>query len=1137
MRNASQARRWRAYATTALCTAAFAPLLLTANIAMAQDADQAQDDDAVDQIIITGSRIARNPNATAPVPVQSVGGDEIRLSGDFDISETLNDIPALMTSSTATNSINGIFSGGIGVGQSVLQLRGLGSERTLVLVDGRRHVAGVSGTQSVDVSTIPSALIERVEVLTGGASAIYGADAVTGVVNFILKDDFEGIRLDANGSIPEAGDGETFSLSGIYGRNFDDDRGNFTIAVDYNNRSEIRAGDRAFSRNNGIADDQPNPARRFQGGDITAAATPNFDRFYSPGTSFASTDAPCNRFGVNFCFGLFNVGLPILTQDAFINLWRQAFPGDPDPAFTQAELDLINRAATAPTRLIAKDPRFSISSPGGFLLPGSIFAEGIDLDSNGTDDCFQSFPGLNGIFDFSPPALGFAGGCWVIEENGNVRPARDGLITGEFNQFGGDGIANTFDEDFLTPDQANVSVNFMANYELTDGVKFFTEMKYDRQRTLSGGPLNTFWDLLTVAPDNPFIDQLPTALADLGRSQGLFITRDPADLGPNIDKTIGETYRVVVGAEGELDNGWKYEISVNYGKSEREVQDRNRVIVDRWFAAIDVVADANGNPICRSDVDNTPPPTTPFGIPTFNPGFFTFNPGDGQCKPANILGGRGAISQEAIDFITTTVINKSELEQTVFSAILTGDTEDYFTLQGGPIGFAIGAEVRGERSDERFDPLVRGVAPVTTPNIGEGEVLSEVFAGVDGQQSSLVFDPGALVKDVRGSFDVIDLFSEISVPLIVDRPFFEELTLDAAFRYSDYSTVGSTLTWKAGGSWTPMNDIRFRGTYSVAVRAPNITELFSPAQGAFFRPVDPCDQQEIDALIAVGDPRGPIRQANCLADGIPMGFTDPLSARFVGEVSGNPELSEETAKTYTAGVVIQPSFIPGLTLSADYWNIRIANAISAPSAQDIVDSCYDSSSLDNQFCDLVRRNSDPTSPQFNGFTFISQQQLNIGALETAGIDITADYVWDWDEFIFNVGLSGTKVRKLDTFFDPIDNTLVDPELGELQRPEWAGNITGSVTFKDLRVNWQTQYLGKQALRSVEIETADIIFGPAGIQGNTFIHDISFTYDVNETIRVYGGINNLADKKPFITEFAFPVSPVGRSFFLGVTGNF
>lgn len=1121
----------------AICSTVTVPVILSAPFAMAQE--------GVEEIVVTGSRIARDPNVGANVPVQSLSSDDIQLSGTGDLGEILNELPSLLTSNTASNSVTGIFGTGSGetagaaeVGETILQLRGLGVERTLVLVNGRRHVAGVGGSQAVDIGSIPQQLIERVEVLTGGASAIYGADAVTGVINFIMKDNYEGLTFDVRGGISGEGDGGDYSINALYGTNFADDRGNFTVSVNYTERESILHGDRDFARNNGIGSDDQNPALRFQTGDIDAAATPNFARFYQPSTAFSSSDSPCNLFGINECYGFHPTGFPILDQDTFTNLWQQAFPGDPDPVFTDAELALITRAGNAPTRAILPGHNFSLTSNGGVILPGGISdpGAGVDVDGNGVADCSQSFQGYFSTYTYSPPATGFIGGCWIIEPDGSTRPLRDGLIAGNINQFGPDGVPDNRDDAQLLPDDYKYSVNMSGHYDFADATSFFFEGKYAYQETVNTVASNTFWDLLTISADNPYIAQLPPQLAALGQADGLFLTRDPADLGRNNDKSVRETFRVVMGVEGEFSNGWNYEVSANYGRFDLEFEDRNRVIVDRWFAAVDAVDDGNGNTICRSDVDPTAPPTTPFNIPVFQSGFFTFNPGDGSCRPANVLGGVGAISQEAIDFATTTVTNNFQTEQFVLAAVVSGEA---WEMPAGTVGFALGAELRTERSKSLFDPLVRGVLPVDTPAGNAGQTLDEIFDGVDNTQRGLVFDPGSLTRNVIGNYDVGDIFGELSVPLLADKAFAQELTLDAAVRISNYSTIGTTTTWKAGGSWTPVSDsLRLRAAYSVAVRAPNIDELFSPAQGAFFRPVDPCDQTEIDALTNAGDPRGAIRAANCAADGIPPGFSDPLTARFVGETSGNTDLTEEEAETITLGAIFTPEFASGLTVSVDYWDIVIDDAIDSPSDQDIVNGCYDTAEFpDNQFCGLVRRNNDPASPQFGGLQFIRQQQLNIGKLEATGVDFSVRYAFDLSSVDLTLGLAGTWMDKLDRFFDPSDPTAVDPELGELQRPEWAGNFTAAVGQDRWSVNYSMQYLDEMALRGVEIETVDSLYGPAGIADETLIHDISATFEMSDRYKLYGGVNNLSDEQPFLTEFAFPVSPLGRFFFVGFEADF
>lgn len=1076
---------------------------LATGSALVASAPAYAEEGVIEEVIVTGSRIARDPNLGASGPVQSMSAEDIKMSGETDVVDVLREMPALLSSISSDGSTDSVFAETTTtVGENTLQLRGMGTERTLVLVNGRRHVSGIEGSQAVDVGTIPPALIERVEVLTGGASAIYGADAVTGVVNFILKDDFEGMDLNLSQGISGEGDGETTNLSALFGANFADGRGNITVGFDYLKKNDVEFGDRNWSEDNGVADDLPHPDLRFQQGDITGT-TPNFEQFYS------------------FANGNYPIGFSIPSVDDFAIAYEDAFGTVPD--LTQDELNLIARAENSPLRAIRQQPNFSISSARGVIAPANFGLDGLDTDGNGTDDCLDSSVGFQSLLVDDVNSFGFAGGCWVVNDDGTVRPYTDGQVSGVFNQFSGDGIQNNFDKDRLVPDETKVSINMTGHYDITDTMRAFGEAKYVRQDVEWGGPLNTFYDLLTVTPENPYVPAELQQVAD--DNGGLYITRDPVDLGPNISKNTRDTWRFVVGLEGEFANGWNYETSVNVGHFEREFEDRNAVIQDRWFAAIDVISDpVTGAPICRSDVDSTPPPTTPFGIPLFDPSFLTFNPGDGQCRPANILAGPGAISQEAIDFITQTTTDKYELDQLVVSGIVTGDVP-WFELPGGAINFATGAEYRKEQSSSDFDPLALGILPVTTDFGNAGDLVRDI----DGlSQSSLVFDPATLNNNSNGEYDVWELFGEVSLPVLQGEFLAEELTLDAAARYSDYDTIGSTWTWSVGGSWAPWTDLRFRGTISKAVRAPNIFELYEPDQGAFFRPDDPCDQAVLDAL------NNPVREANCRADGIPVGYNDPLSARFSGVVSGNEDLEEEEADTWTFGFVFTPDFFQGFTASVDYWSIEIDNAIESVDDQDIVDNCYDSTGFPNQFCDLFSRNRDDTSAQFLGFNFLRQTQLNFGSIESEGVDFSTQYAFALGENDILLSVGGSWVDNLDYYFDPADSSVVDPELGEIQRPEWAGN--GMIEFRrgPLTARWHTLYQDEQALRAVEIEDYQVNYGDAGIASEVWVHDISGSWDFDERWQLYGGVNNLTDEEPFITEQAWPVNPRGRYFFLGVS---
>ncbi len=243
------------------CTIAF---LISPN--MAAMAQGQAGDESVEEIVVTGSRIRRS-NVDTPIPITTVDARDIQNSGRLNLVDVLKQTPALLNSTNLSMSIQDAAagsetvsgsSGGLAVGLSLLDLRSLGTKRTLVLVDGRRHVGSRAGDTAVDVGTIPSALVERVEVMTGGASAIYGADAVSGVVNFIMKKNYEGIDFSAQANSSAGGDaiGYTFALAA--GTNYANDRGNVTFAVNYTDEGRVACGDRSFCRDNGIESDLTN---------------------------------------------------------------------------------------------------------------------------------------------------------------------------------------------------------------------------------------------------------------------------------------------------------------------------------------------------------------------------------------------------------------------------------------------------------------------------------------------------------------------------------------------------------------------------------------------------------------------------------------------------------------------------------------------------------------------------------------------------------------------------------------------------------------------------------------------------------------------------------------------------------------
>lgn len=1073
----------------------FAALPVTA--ASAQDSVADEDsaaEEPAQQIVVTGSRIARDPNATAPLPVNTINATELRNFGANDPTAALRQIPALVSSGTVADSIE---RGAGGIGQATLNLRQLGANRTLVLVDGYRHVSGVAGSQTVDVSTIPTGLIERVEVLTGGASAVYGADAVTGVVNYVLKKDYEGVMLDGQMGVSSRGDGRSYRLEGLVGKNFADGRGNVTLGVGYTKDNEVAFNDRAFTRDNGRANNglaYDNPDLRFQRGDITQAATPNFFNFYNVNGG-----------------GGFPFGLPIPAADDIAGL----FPG---VTLTAAEQALIQRAATAPGFRIGRDPRFAISSFSGQVYRSDFAPFSLDINNNGTPDCQESYIG-------TVPFGG--GGCYITTEGGGIALVEDGLIANETNQFGGNGSEERLNPASLIPGSERLYANFRANYEFSPAAEFFVDAKYTRNVTTSRSPYNTFYDLVRIRPANPFIPEI--LLNDAIEAGGLRVSRDNSDLGPGITEAERQTYRIVAGLTGDLSDNLRYELVGNYGRTENRTTFSNYVLADRYLAAVDAVRAPNGDIVCRSTLDPTATPQN-LGFPAIRGGFFTFTPGaNSGCVPINLFNGRTSTSQAAIDWITQPNTDRSTLEQTVITGILNGDTGAFFNLPGGAVAFALGGEYRKETSRTIFDDADLGILPASGPNPA-GTNIADVTGN---RNRNLSLSDQTPVSNTGGSFDVWEAFAEVNLPILSDRPFFEELTVGGAGRFAHYSTVGDTFTWNVNGAWAPIEDIRFRGTYGRAIRAPNIAELFNPLNGAVFRPSDPCTQANINRLAEANDPAAANRLANCRAAGIPEGFTDPNTGRFPGLQGGNPTLDEEKATTFTIGAVLQPRFIPGLTLSADYYSIKIENAIELQDQQDIVNTCYDLSTFPNQFCEQFTR-----SETTLGLNFLTRTPVNLPKIETRGIDFQANYGFALGENNFNLQVAGNWTERLNRFFDPARPDVANPGLRELSVPEWTGFGSAAWNRGALTVSYNLQYIGSTAVASaIQIERIQSEFGPAGFAPEYWVHGASFNLDATDQITFYGGVNNLTDEEPYIASSAYPVSGIGRTIFLGVTGRF
>jgi iron complex outermembrane recepter protein len=1095
--------------------------------AIAQDAlvDVTSDNQPADEparaIVVTGSRIATDAATSQATPVQVITIEQFTKAGELDITQTLREIPALQGSSPATlDSAQGFAISGA----STLNLRQLGSNRTLVLQDGRRHVPGIAGTANVDVGSIPQALIKEVQILTGGASGVYGADAVSGVVNFITRTgrDFDGLEYRFQTGISDKGDSEEFFGSVATGGTFSDGRGSAVFTAEYSRSTGILNGDRSFA------------GRGFSAFGPTSELI-NAEFGFAPGTR--------NGF-------IPNRTLPVSSTNGIIAVG--GFPFD----------------------RLAFGPRVAENfQPGVSTVP--------------------NFPGTN------IPIL-----QTIDPLTGQLRAYNPGLSLNAFDAFGGDGIPTSAPGLTLIPEQRRFVAAAAADYQITDTITAFGDAKFAFVKTseVSGIP---FADDLFLPADNPFLPPaLQAQLTQLNRSfVGVALDNLGSDTGRGTDLERS-TIRATGGLRWEAPNSnVNFELGYTWGRTQVDTNLRRRRLNDRYFTAFDAVALSAdnvsgddpifnftngsgtlkavrngqdilitpgtaqaGDIVCRSEVTGLPAQSNaPFfvgGPPVFNESGdnpvtingvdvsgltrpVTFQIGDGTCAPLNLLA-PFAGQTAGLNFAFADLKNDTVIEQQQFLAVLAGDTGHLFELPGGPIGFAAGFEWRSDKSQftrDSFETI-------------EGRVIENVSAPLF---NSPLNGEGITVSE---------FFGEIRVPLLGDLPFVNKLEVTAAGRYSDYNTIGTTETYSFGGIYAPTDWLTFRGTYSRAIRAPNIGELFAPQSIATLGVnSDPCDVLNIND----GTSNRPINCALFVAPGFRA--SDFLTAFSTGTTGGNPFLREETSDSYTLGGVFQPKSgaLRNLTVIVDYYDIKIRDAVGSLTGRQIAEACVDLPSIDNQFCEAITR--DPA--RGNAITGFRSGNINLSVLRARGIDFETRYSFDMPFGNGNlgrvqIGAAGTHFLERFTDSDPIIGQTIADETDPVQQqllildqannsnllgvvgvPKWIVNFNIDWSVGRLNLGWRTRWedstlqVSNAQARNVEIVDGQAVLVPnEGIldpsqlfTGDGFEHDLNFSYRVTDKARFFGGINNVTDTKPFIGTLARPVGPRGRFFFVGVSGSF
>jgi iron complex outermembrane receptor protein len=963
--------RVRAAVRLALLTGATAAAVLAAPAAMAQDQSGEADtgEQNLQEVVVTGSRIV-SPNLDSPSPVQTITSEQIEGTGTVNVQDILLKNPTMGTPTISrTNSAFQTASSGV----ATVDLRNLGVERTLTLIDGRRFVSGLPGSAAVDYNTIPTQFIERVDVLTGGASAVYGSDAVAGVVNIILKKNFEGIAFDGQYGASAENDNQETQVGLTFGTSTDDDRGNIMAHVGYTKQGGVYSRDRSrsaidqVSTGAGVTGD---PAELF---DITR---PFYSSFAPQGRFFTGGGAPGG-----------------ITYDASGNV----IPWDTNGTTTAATG--FNRSAFRTIAVPVERYLFAGRGSFNFTENHAAFFEG-------------TYASTNASSNIEPFGLGAE----------DIYPATGGQVPVEFD------VNGTLVRNPIVPD----AVFSTATDDDGDGLRDF------------------------------------------------YFTKRLSGFGPRTSDARRDTFRVVGGLEGSFANdNWRYETFYAFGQTKEAQTSSGQVNVLNFRNALEAIADVD-------DVDNDGDVAEAI---CRDP-----NARLQGCVPVNVFG-YDSFTPAAVDYIEAPGSLATFTSQRLIGANLTGSL---FEMPAGPLAVAVGVEYREETSESEFDPLTQ--------------------AGLNA---------GNAIPPTRGEFDVREAYLEASVPILSEVPFADQLTLRAAVRASDYSTVGNTLSWNGGFEWSPIPSLRFRVIRALSTRAPNIGELFSPPSQTFPTGVqDPC----VGVTATSADPtsiacRGaPGVAANIAANGA-FELTQADFQGISGFDRGNPNLEEEEGNSWTVGAVIQPKDIPVLEdfdFSVDYFRIDIENAITLRDRNFILSQCYGGG--DASLCQFVTRRPNPIGPNNAGsIEFLDADITNTGGEFAEGVDLTMGYTRALGAGNFAARLSYTHV--LDHYQIPLDGGDRDYLANEVGDSEDRAYLTLQYSQGKFGATLQTTYLSEADLDDQFLAAFDLPRGSVGIPSATYV-DAQVTFSPTDQYEVFVGANNLLDEDPPLLISGLPGNVTG-----------
>jgi outer membrane receptor protein involved in Fe transport len=948
----------------------------------------AQDEEAnLEEVVVTGSRLTKS-NVTSSVPLVQIGAEEINSRGVARVEDVVNILPNVFVAQTAEVA-NGAS------GTSTLNLRGLGSQRTLVLIDGKRLPFGSPFSSSANVDMVPARMVERVDIVTSGASAVYGSDAVAGVVNFITKRDFEGFEFDyqystnynknSNGYmqnlLAEADffdpgsttTGEASLMSVLMGVNSDDGRGNITLFGTYEDMEEMIGKDR-----------DTGACTLFGSSDVFCGGSSNFRRFNG-------------TIGNDSGFG---------TVHQELNGELVPFTGRSDMYYNYGAVNHYQRPVE----------RWNLGASGHYELTENVEAYfDTTYMNNKTAAQIAESASFNRAFltNCDNPLL--VGG----NPNNNPNGVRLGDMTGTFDA-NGDFVSCL---DWMAAGNDSVDVQFINSHRNIEG-------------------------------------------------------------GPRVSTYENSTWRAIFGLRGDINDDFAFDIFGQFAATEGTRISQNDLNFKRVQQALFIVDDGSGNPVCRDT--------------------------SGGCVPWNIFtrnaDGSTGVTDEAAAFIAGVGIVTGDTEQTVFGGTIEGDLTNFGIKSPmadagmtGLVGFEYREDYLGRLSDD----------------------ISKISGG-----QGLTGTGGATLP-IAGQIEVEEVFMEMSMPLITGQPMIQELGLTAGYRYSDYTTTGNGVsntfdadTYFAGLSWAPNDEVRFRVNQSVAIRAPNVFDLYVGINTGLI---------ELTPVNGDGDqcagPNPVATQAQCANTGLSAaqyGSVDPSAAgQFNLITGGNPNLVAERGETTTFGVVITPSMIEDLSIAIDYFDIEVTNAIGTVPAQTSYDRCLTTG--DPAFCANIQRDTAGTLHLLNeapggGLAGISTQNVNVATDATQGIDVNITYSLDMSDMgSLNFDYAATVLDTNYTIAIPGDDKVecADAYAGPcgLPAPEYNHRFLATwVTPYDLTVSATWRHVGETTLYGTT-STTNL---EDKMEERNYL-DLAATYEYNENVQVRFGANNiLGDDAPVTT---------------------